>query len=332
MKTTSTNPSSNGRSRAHSLDPSGCSWAVLQNMPTKAGSQAIAAAAEPFFPLPLERLELRCVRLGTAVVVCAIARERLDTILAGAAAPPKSIHPADIPAEVTETLDTDHTHTLRPDHFEFRTGQYEPKAHRRRRIVALAAMSAAILVASIATAERWRSEAHAMRQNTAMLRLETDAALRSALASIKPRDTSQPPTLEPRLELASWLNQLRRTRSERTNSAIDSGTIVPPWLSLLRAWPAEPRIAVDRLVLTPRRLTIDGRGAGIDDAERLRVALEAFHPGWQRVAYRYTDARENAQPFVFEFEATGEVSPTNRTAPPAVSDRGTPTPRGRTGR
>lgn len=79
-------------------------------------------------------------------------------------------------------------------------------------------------------------------------------------------------------------------------------------------------------------ITIDRWGAGIDDAERLRIALEAFHPGWQRVAYRYTDARQNAQPFVFEFEATDSVSAINRPEPTTIAGSTMATPQGKTGR
>lgn len=331
MIATIANPSSGGRSRAHPIDPRACCWAVLSTLPTRAGTSAMAAAAEPYFPIPLDRLELRFVRIGTGVVVCGIEREHLDAIIAGTNTPIALIYPTGIPAEVIEALDGEHANTLRPDHFEFRSGRYEPSMHRRRRAIAIGLCSIAILIASLATAQRWRGEAQAMRQAAATLRLETDAALRSELATISARSSSRPSTLDPRLELAGVLNQLRRTRGERANSVIDTGTIVPPWLSLLRAWPAEPRIAVDRLVLTPRRLTIDGRAAGIDDAERLRVALEAFHPGWQRVAYRYTDARQNTQPFVFEFETTGTVTGGHPSEAATIADRATATPQARRG-
>ncbi|MGP1345522.1 MAG: hypothetical protein ACTS3F_02485 [Phycisphaerales bacterium] len=306
-----------------------CAWAILSDLPANASPPAVAAAAEPFLPFPLDRAEMRAVRIGRTVVVCAMERDELDAIIAGGTPTPRSVHPESLPTAVTDALGDSPPPPSAL--FEFRTGALEPPSHRRRRQLAYAALAIGILATSAVLTHRWREHGDSMRQDAAALRLQTDARLRGALPPPYDRATA----IDPRLRLASELNRLRRTRAAPAGVDGFDGDVIAPWQSLLGAWPSGPRIAVERIVLTPQRLTIDGRAADIDSAERLRAALDAFHPGWARIAYRYADPRGDAQPFLFEFAvadpATTERSvgaPGDRSgaSPPSLANQGAAAP------
>ncbi|MFW5846491.1 MAG: hypothetical protein ACOCXJ_09720 [Planctomycetota bacterium] len=243
--------------RIRLLPPEQCYWAVVTAPAGSRDPEAIGYACEALLPVPVDQLRLAVTALPERgrFLCCGHPREQIEAIRSEAA-PPWSLRPAALPPHYADA----YPETLCA-RLELLAGTDEAPAPRRWRRRAVGIGVLGILLAAALLLQHQLAQATAWRQLAAQREQQALSALTGAL----PQAAGNPASLHAQLTMA-----MRRLDGQvQVASGPDAALLLD---ALLRAWPQDARLRLERLDITAERILLRGQAPDLDSAEALRTA------------------------------------------------------------
>lgn len=269
--------------------PHACYWAVINDLPQKFNDEALRYAMEAWLPLPLEEVETRFVRLGSATIGCGVEHHHLREWINQHEQNHhciESISPSSIPMCVLNRLggDTPIDTQLILDRLEFRSRDYENPRRARKRVVAAVIIVAAIVLATSFVALGLVRRTDAARQRARQADIAIEQLAQIALGATSAASSA------PSLRLTAAVRRLEATR-DRSVSGLLAYNAGAALIDLLAVWPESIATQIDVVRVAQDVLTIKGRVRAASDAETLKLTLDDALLGWQAQSSNVTKGR-----------------------------------------
>lgn len=259
------------------IDTSGFLPIPFQGLRPQAVRRRLANQFDAVLPLPVESLHAVYRPIGEArYLACGIEHDRIAALHA------KGISGL-VPDSIPEAVSGKNSARIDPDSLDLLTGPYTPHAlmQRRQRRTRVAAI-AVLVIAALITAGNLRRAAvyrsHAADRRDQQTTLYADA--------LGPLTGGTPPAIR----LTTELRRLSQTRGDAAESP-DRARAPRDLADLLRAWPVDAELRIERLSVDGDRIDITGEAA---DAETVRDLITALGEldGWAIPVKRVDQSRD----------------------------------------